>query len=77
MELLKNPLRRSWWTGSERPFRRKPIDAGREADHREEENVKELLENEMPLDVTTRQGAFPYLFCFTTTTKGVYMREKS
>lgn len=33
--------------------------------------------NEMPLNVTTRQGAFPYLFCFTTTTKGVYMREKS
>jgi hypothetical protein len=35
------------------------------------------LKNEMPLDVTTHQGAFPYLFCFTTTTKGVYMREKS
>jgi hypothetical protein len=34
------------------------------------------LKIEMPLVVTTRQGAFPYLFCFTTTTKGVYMRER-
>src|SRR5437870_4726358 len=37
---------------------------------------QELHKNEMPLAVTTRQGAFPYLFCFTTTTKGVYMRER-